>query len=322
MRARVVTTMRSFLVLPIFVVALPLVACGGATMENPDGGVGQDAGRGATADASLRDASSSPDASSPPDDAGDERTSTRDAGFVLLQAFGGASGEVAAQVPTLEPGVGQEETCASPVDAGACQLISCQLGGIGDPGGGYGNFGPMTASVGTATVDITYSGFGYPTVYFPSSVTLGTGGTMTFRGGDGGDVPTFDIPATIPGLGVITSPVPTTDGGAVIIDTSQDLSVTWLPISIGRINFGLYGGSESINGTAVTITCTFDGASGSGVVSQALLPSFKELSGPSGAYGSLGSELEVTTVVDGLTIETQSFQSSPATEHGFNVTFE
>jgi hypothetical protein len=55
----------------------------------------------------------------------------------------------------------------------------------------------MSASVGTTTVLLTYDGTGYGTVYFPSSITLGTGGT-------------------------------TTDGGAAIIDTSQDLSVTWL----------------------------------------------------------------------------------------------
>src|SRR5437762_229873 len=83
--------------------------------------------------------------------------------------------------------------------AGACQLTSCQIGGIGSPSAGYGNFGPMSASVGLTTVPITYTGFGYPTVYFPASITLGTGGIMKFHGGNGASVPVFDISATVPG---------------------------------------------------------------------------------------------------------------------------
>lgn len=296
--------MNSFFVLPVVFMALPLVACGGSTADQPDGG---DAGHTSTADGST-----------PPDDAATES----DAGTLLLQAFGGTAGEVAAQVPLLEPGVGQERTCSAPMDAGACQLTSCKLGGIGSPGGGYGNFGPISASVGATTVSITYNGTGYPTVYFPSSVTLAAGGTMTFRGGNGADVPRFDVTATIPGLGVITSPVPTTDGGAAVIDTTRDLTVTWLPISIGQIKFGLDGGTSSVGGTAVSLACTFDGASGSGVVPGALLSSLKQTSGASSAHGSLSSELDATTVIDGLTIVTQSFQNSPTSGREFDVTLE
>jgi hypothetical protein len=180
----------------------------------------------------------------------------------------------------------------------------------------------MSASVGATTVALPYTGFGYPTQYFPSSVTLGTGGTMTFHGGNGADVPTFDVTATIPGLGVITSPVPAMPGGAAIIDTSQDLTVTWLPISIGQIKLGLDGGTRNVGGLAVTVACTFDGASGSGVVSHTLLSSLKAMSGTSPTYGSLSSELDTTTVVDGLTIVTQSFQNSATSGKAFMVTLE
>jgi hypothetical protein len=225
-------------------------------------------------------------------------------------------------VPLFEPGVGQERTCADPVVSGACQLISCQLGGVGSPGGGYGNFGPMSATVGSTTVPITYNGDGYGTVYFPSPIVLGTGGTMAFHGGNGANVPMFDVSATIPGLPVITSPVSTTDGGAPTIDTSQDLSVTWLPIAIGQIQFGLSGGSQSTNGTAVSIACAFEGSSGSDVVSRSLLSSFKEMSGAGATYALLTSELDATTVVDGLTIVMQSFQSSPTTGRSFSVTLQ
>ncbi len=258
--------------------ALPLVACGGTTVTPPSGG---------------------------------------DTGTLLLQAFGGTAGEVAAQVPLLEPGVGQEAKCTAPMAAGACQLTSCTLGGIGSPGRGFGDFGPISASVGTTTVALTYDGTGYPTEYFPSSLTLGAGGIMTFRGGS-----VFDVSVTIPGLGVITSPVPAMGGGAAIIDTSQDLTVTWLPISIGQIKFELDGGPRSVGGLAVSVACTFEGASGSGVVPRALLSSLKQMSGTSPTYGSLSSELDTTTVVDGLTIETQSFQSSPTSGHDFDVTLE
>ncbi len=186
---------------------------------------------------------------------------------------------------------------------------------------GYGNFGPMFASVGTATVPLSYNGTGYGTVYFPSSITLGTGGIMTFRGGDGAGVPTFDVSATIPGLAVITSPVPTTDGGAVI-DTSQDLSVTWLPISIGQVHFQLNGGDSRPGGVAISVACTFEGASGAGVVPHTLLSSLNEMSGSGPTYAGVSSELEATTVVHGLTIVTQSYQNSTTANRDFNVTLE
>jgi hypothetical protein len=135
---------------------------------------------------------------------------------------------------------------------------------------------------------------------------------MTFRGGNGIDVPLIDVAATIPGLGVITSPVPATKGGAVLVDTSQDLSVTWVPIPIGQIRFKLVGGGTSaVGASTVSIGCTFDGASGSGLVPRALLSSLKAMSGTSPVHGGLRSELDATTVIDGLTVETQSFQSSP-----------
>jgi hypothetical protein len=157
--------------------ALPLVACGGATADGPS--PHEDAG----VDARIV----TPDAGG----------SSSDAGTLLLEAFGGASGEVAAQVPLLEPDVGPLRTCATPVHAGGCQL------------------NPFT------------------------------GGIMTFRGGNGTSVPTFDIPATIPGLAVITSPVPTTDGGSAVVDTSQDLSVTGCRSRSGRSTSSSTGGAPS-----------------------------------------------------------------------------
>jgi hypothetical protein len=290
-------------------------------------GAGDASDSGATVEASdATDGSSAADACADVDSGSCTAlpTSTEDAGTLILQAFGGASGEVAAQVPLLEPGVGQEQTCTDPLDAGACQLTSCTLGGVGSPGMGYGNFGPMSASVGTTIVPLTYGGFGYPTVYFPSSVTLGTGGTMTFHGGNGVSIPTFDVAATIPGLAVITSPVPETDGGAAIIDTSQDLTVTWVPISIGQIHFTLSAGYEGVmgGGLAVTVACTFGGSAGAGVVPRTLLSSFMGMSGTSPTYAGIESELDETTTVDGLTIVTQSYQNSPTTSHDFDVTLQ
>jgi hypothetical protein len=201
------------------------------------------------------------------DKLGGASTTGVDAGPIELVAVGGPSGSVMAEVSFNEPGVGPQATCAAPVTAGACQLTSCQVGGIGSPVMGYGDFGPLSATVGTTTVPLTYDGFGYPTVAFPSSITLGTGGIMKFHGGDGARIPTFDVAAVIPGLPVITSPV-ATDGGTVIIDASQDLTVTWVPISIGHIWFEIYGGVPSGGDVELTVLCTFEGASGSGVVPQ------------------------------------------------------
>jgi len=242
-----------------------------------------------------------------------------DAGVLLLQAFGGPSGEVAAQVPLLEPGVGPETTCSASQDAGACHLTVCQIGGIGSPGPGWGDFGPMVASVGSTTVPVTYNGTGYPTVYFPSSVTLGTGGTMKFQGGGSSGVPPFDVCITIPGLAVITSPVPTTDGGTVVVDTAHDLPITWEPFAIGQFQFQLVQSTGPVNSQQVSIACAFDGASGAGVIPQALLPPLKEMSGTASTYATVRSELPGTLVVNGLTITTQGYQQSRSVLGSFNV---
>jgi hypothetical protein len=145
---------------------------------------------------------------------------------------------------------------------------------------------------------------------------------MMFRGGDGAGVPPFDVSAIIPGLAVITSPVAPADGSAALIDTSQDLSVTWQPISIGQITFELDGGGTSVGELAVSVACTFDGTSGSGVVPQALLSSLKTMSGTNTTYASLTSELDAMSVVDGLTVVTQSYQSAATPAHNFEVTLQ
>jgi hypothetical protein len=248
-------------------------------------------------------------------------TDGADAGAITLIASGGPSGSVTADVAFDEPGVGPQLTCAAPLNAGGCQLTSCQVGGIGDPGMGYGDFGTMSATVGTTTVLLTYNGFGYPTVGFPASIALGTGGVMTFHGGNGASLPTFDVSATIPDLAVITSPV-ASNGGAVIIDTTQDLSVTWMPIAIGQIHFQIENGAPSGGNVELAVRCTFEGASGSGVVSQTLLSALKAMSATIPLTAVLTSELDATTVVDGLTIVTKSYQSSPTTGHGFDVTLQ
>ncbi|HXK16516.1 MAG TPA: hypothetical protein VNG33_01835 [Polyangiaceae bacterium] len=180
-------------------------------------------------------------------------------------------------------------------------------------------------SVGTTSEQLDYVGngvvTGYAQVHFPPSVTLGTGDTMTFHGDGGAGAPMFDVSATIPGVGLMTSPVPASDGGAALIDTSGDLSVTWVPISIGQINFQLSGGSLG-GSSPVLVTCAFDGASGTGVVPQKLLSKMKELSGERPAFADLSSMLDAATVVDGFTITTWSYQNSEDAIREVLVTLE
>jgi hypothetical protein len=245
------------------------------------------------------------------------------AGVITLVASGGPAGSVTADVALDEPGVGPQDTCAAPLVAGACQLTSCQSAGVGSPAAGYGNFGPIAVTVGTTTVPLTYDLTGYPAVALPAPAALGTGGTMRFRGGDGLSVPTFDVSATIPGLGVMSSPNPASEGVAAILDSSQDLPVTWTPISIGQIKFRLDGEVITTDSDVMnSIHCTFDGAPGSAVVPQTLLAAMTAMRGPveEPVYAALISELDATTVVDGLTIVTHSFQTTADPAGGFPVT--
>jgi hypothetical protein len=69
----------------------------------------------------------------------------------------------------------------------------------------------------------------------------------------------------------------------------------------------------------LVIECAFDGTSGSGLVPQRLLSSLKKMADSTPMEGGLSSELDTTTVVDGLTIVTQGYQSSPTTSSNFDV---
>ena len=73
---------------------------------------------------------------------------------------------------------------------------------------------------------------------------------------------------------------------------------------------------------AITIACTFGGAAGSGVVSHSLLSSMKEMAGSNPTYAGVSSMLTATTVVDGLTILTQSYQNPPPSVRSFSVSLE
>lgn len=255
-------------------------------------------------------------------DAGSVDAGSVGTGPLGLVAVGGPAGSVMAQVFFNEPGVGQQPTCAAPMNAGACQLTSCQeFGAVGDPAAGYDNFGPISATAGTTTVALEYMGFGYPSVDFPASVALETGAAMRFHGGDGVSAPVFDVTVTIPGLAVLTSPV--TGGNATAsVNASQDLSVTWVPISIGQIDFEITGALPTGGDTVLSILCTFDGASGSGIVPQGLLSALKAMAGTYPLTGRLTSELDGTTLVGGFTIETIGYQISPTTGQAFNVTLQ
>jgi hypothetical protein len=243
---------------------------------------------------------------------------------VYLTANGGPSGSVTAQVQVYDPNALPQVTCGPPLNAGACQLLTCLLGpGLDrDPDPGYGDLGTISAAVDTTTEPLTYGGAGYPTVTFPAPIALGTGGIMTFSGGDGVSAPTFDVSATIPDVGVITEPVNAEGGSSAIVDTSQDLSVSWMPISVGEIRFAINGVPASGPG-GLALTCGFAGASGAGVVPKGLLSSMKGMAGNGGTlYGSLTAELETTSELPGLTVVTESYQISPTVDSNFEVTFQ
>jgi hypothetical protein len=255
---------------------------------------------------------------------GGAATTQIDGDLIGVVAIGGPAGNVHAEAGAYRPGFGSEDTCAPSLLAGSCSLTTCQLGPVPARVPGFGNFGPVSVTVGTTTESLTYEVTGYSVASFPASLALGTGDIMEFHGGDGVSIPKFDVSATIPGVGVITSPVPGPDGsGGPIIDTSQDLSITWEPISIGYIGFRLAADVTSSEvATSLLVTCNFEGASGLGVVPQTIVSTLKAMSGTDRTYITLSSELDATTFVDGLTIETQSFQGSPTAPVSFEVTLK
>ena len=300
------------------VLALSSVGCGGRAEQNQTS-VPESAGSSGITPASSGGSASSESGGTGSLEVGDTDADKRP-NFLVLDAWGGPAGKVSAGVEMTQPGVGPQATCDPPMNEGACQLTACVLGGIGSPSSGYGDFGPISASVGAATETLTYNGVYYLGAAFPES--LGTGGIMTFHGGNTAGVPEFNVSAIIPGLGVLTSPLPATDGGTVIVDTSQDLTLTWSPISIGQIRFQVYGGGYNFGNTDALLECSFEGAAGTGVISRTLLSVLKEKAPPGSTSAVLSSELDATTVVGGLTITTHSHQQPAEQVHGFSVTLE
>jgi len=215
-------------------------------------------------------------------------------------------------------------TCSAPQNSGSCQLTGCTFGEAPDtvPTAGLGDFGPISASVGGATEELVYERDRYLRPDFDPTVELETGVKVTFHGEGGSGVPMFDVSAIIPGAGIITAPAPAIEGSSYpIIDTSEDLSVTWLPISIGQISFRLLGGPLAGN-TPVILSCEFDGAAGAGVVPRKLLSLMKEQNRDRVTFGDLSAELETTTKLDGLTIRTGSYHNSADEIRDFQVTLQ
>jgi len=196
-----------------------------------------------------------------------------------LLAFGGPSGYVGAQVVAFNASTAAEEpsTCSQPKIERTCQLTACKDSSI-DTGNSARDFGPILVSVGTTTEELTFGRRGYPQAGFDSEVTLDAGDQMEFQGEGTAQVPNFDVFVTIPDLAIITSPLPEEDAKVVTIDTTEDLSVGWEPISIGHINFRLLGGPLG-GSTPVLLDCQFEGTDGAAVVPKNLLSSMKELSG-------------------------------------------
>ena len=58
------------------------------------------------------------------------------------------------------------------------------------------------------------------------------------------------------------------------------------------------------------------------MVPHLLLSSLKTMSPTAPTYAGLSSELDATTVVNGLTITTQSYQNATTTIPDFNVTLQ
>ena len=145
--------MHSSFVLPIVLAALPLFACG-AVPDGPE----RDAGQARAPDGASPDGDDEKDAGSArtAEDAGEHDA---DAGTLVLEAYGGAPGDVAAEAYSIDPGVvAQVETCGDPVVAGACRLTYCKLGGIDSPGPITSNFGTISVSAGAKTQSMTLAG--------------------------------------------------------------------------------------------------------------------------------------------------------------------
>jgi hypothetical protein len=160
-----------------------------------------------------------------------------------------------------------DPACAFIGALGTCSVVACPPGGSGAPSENVGVIDAIASDDG-GTTQISYfgqspTGF-YENSVFPSEVSENA--TIVFVGHGLNDVPRFSVSATIPGVGVLTSPSLDT---SPTIDTSQDLPITWSAVPVGDAVFTIAADGQAADTTM--LVCFFDGTTGTGVVPRASL---------------------------------------------------
>jgi hypothetical protein len=235
--------------LSLFLV-LPLASCGARTDLGPTFAIDEDA--------------SAPDASVLPPGASH---------WGSIPAIGSASG-TSYVTPQFFPEAGVPAACAFAGPPGECSIAVCSSVLAKDVSS---NAGAIIATAVGATMRINYRGRApighYPIAMFPLSVAFEPDDMIRFETLGGPDITAFKASVTMPVVGQLITPafVP-----GEVIDTTQDLSVTWQPIPFGDAVLTISTSGFDIE-RDYGLTCVFDGQTGSAVVSQADLAALAAL---------------------------------------------
>ena len=268
---------------PLFLVfsTLTLFACGGSHSSTGTGGTGG-AGNGGTGGAGNGSTTGTGNGSGTGGTGNGSTTGTgggteplQGGSIIVEQATFGAMTVYSVTAGFFAPHTGI--SCTRMVE-GACQLDTCTASNPGtEP-----QAGTITVTSPDATATIMP---GANSLYAPvngmTAFWNNAGETITAQAA-GGDIPAFMLSVPAPGKVTLTAPTFQSPTTPLLVDTAQDLMVTWTGTSPGKVSVTLDAAATA----TVSVACFFDASAGQGAVPSSLLGQLQKGKGGFTAYMS------------------------------------
>ncbi len=152
------------------------------------------------------------------------------------------------------------------ITEGACTFFDCAArpnpdGGVGTPA----SAGAIAITGGSQAVALGVASDGYYDPVVIGAKLFAGGETLTVNAPGAGEVPAFAASLTAPKVAIVTAPA--LPSGDLIVDRSQDLTVSWSNAITETVRVTL-GGERQL---PIEVECRFPGSGGTGVVPASLL---------------------------------------------------
>ena len=181
------------------------------------------------------------------------------------------------------------------ITEGACTFFDCAArpapdGGVGTPA----SAGAIAITGGSEAVALGVASDGYYDPVVVNAALFAGGETLTVSAtGGAGEVPAFGASLAAPKVAIVTAPA--LPSGDLIVDRSQDLTVSWSNV-ITETLLVTIGGQRQL---PLEVECSFPGSGGTGVVPTSLLARLPK----GGGFFEIMTRAEKQTKTGSWTIE-------------------